>query len=197
MGPHLGIKPSETVDHKKGHDVPVVVMYVRSDMVSELLPGPQGPWEVPETLKHYYETGLYQTNDRKTEKNDVQVEIYSTTDYNRLGSLFDTYDLMSHAKAANNVLYITLPRSSRIAELRKKISMWKSAGDEVVGPERVRLWHIGHTRAQCGSALAFDLITDLNVPLDSSGSTMRFWMETISGGKQRPVFQSRLCEQSN
>lgn len=179
MGPHLGLKPSESVDHKKGHDVPVNVMYVRSDMVSEFLPGPQGPWDVPEPVKQYYETGIYQTAGDAA-KTDVQVEVYSMSEYETLNSLFDSYDLMMHAKSSDNVMYMTLPRSSRLAELRKKISMWKSAGGETVGPERVRLWHIG---AQCGSTLAFDLITDLNVPLDSSGGTMRFWMETISEGK--------------
>ncbi|GLI79786.1 hypothetical protein PoHVEF18_008127 [Penicillium ochrochloron] len=179
MGPHLGLKSSETVDHKKGHDVPVNVIYVRSDMVSELLPGPQGPWDVPEPVKQYYETGVYQATDDAA-KTDVQVEVYSMSEYENLNSLFDSYDLMMHAKASNGVMYMTVPRSSRLAELRKKISMWKSAAGEMVGPERVRLWHIGQTRAQSGSTLAFDLITDLNVPLDSSGGTMRFWMETIS-----------------
>lgn len=151
-------------------------------MVSELLPGPQDPWDVSEPLKQYYETGVYQTAD-DTAKTDVQVEMYSMSDYEKLNSLFDSYDLMMHAKSSNGVMYMTLPRSSRLAELRKKISLWKSAGGESVGPERVRLWHIGHTRAQSGSALALDLITDLNVPLDSSGGTLRFWMETISEGK--------------
>ncbi|KAJ5981047.1 Zinc finger RING-type [Penicillium waksmanii] len=183
MGPHLGIDPSQTVDHKKGHDVPVVVMYVRNDMVSEILPGPQGPWEVSEDLKNYYESGVYQPPSVAAEtlsKTDVQVEVYSSSGYDQLNSLFDTYDLMSHSKATNSVMYMTLPRSSSIAELRKKIASGKSAADELIGAERVRLWHIGHTRAQCGPTLAFDLITELDVPLDSSGGVMRFWMETIS-----------------
>lgn len=182
MGPHLGIDASQPVDHKKGHDVPVVVMYVRSDMVSELLPGPQGPWEAPEDLKQYYETGIYQPTPPAGEKpvDDVQVEVYSVGEYEPLGSLFDTFDLMSHAKATNGVMYMSLPRSSRLADLRKRIALWKSAGQEPIGPERVRLWHIGHTRAQCVPALAFDLISDLNVSLHTSTGTMRFWMETIS-----------------
>lgn len=182
LGPHLGLDASQTVDHKKGHDVPVVVMYVRSDMVSELLPGPQGPWEVPESLKHYYETGLYQPVPPACVKSmvDVQVEIYSMTDHDQLCSLFDTYDLMSHAKATNGAMYMTLPGSYRLTDLRKKIALWKSTGSEPIRPERVRLWHIGHTRAQCGPTLAFNLISDLNVPLESSDGTLRFWMETIS-----------------
>ena len=186
LGPHIGLDSSQTVDHKKGHDIPVVVMYVRSDLVSELLPGPQGPWDVSEPLKQYYETGVYNLASPVGEKsvcNDVQVEVYSMSEYGQLNSLFDTYDLMSHAKATNGVMYMTMPRSSRLAELRKKIALWKSAGNEAIGAERVRLWHIGHTRAQCGPTLAFDLITDLNVPLDASVGILRFWMETISEGK--------------
>ncbi|KAJ5642014.1 Zinc fingerRING-type [Penicillium lividum] len=183
MGAHLGLDASQTVDHKKGHDIPVVAMYVRGDMVSELLPGPQGPWEVPKSLKEYYETGVYSpisSSNQKSSNEDVQVEVYSLPEYDQLDCLFDTYDLMSNAKSNNSVMYMTLPRSSRLAELRKKIALWKSAGGEVIGAERVRLWHIGHTRAQCGPTLAFEHITDLNTPLDASAGTMRFWMEAIS-----------------
>ncbi|KAJ5451743.1 Zinc finger RING-type [Penicillium cf. griseofulvum] len=178
MGPHLGLDPSQTVDHKKGHDVPVVAMYIRGDLVSELLPGPQGPWDVPETLKQYYETGVYNTGGKPTD--DVQVEVYSLPQYDQLPSLFDSYDLMEQAKSANSVMYMTLPRSSRLVELRKRISIWKSSGSEPIGPERIRFWQIGNSFAQSGSSLAFDRTTDLNVPLDPSLNTIRFWMETIS-----------------
>jgi hypothetical protein len=179
LGPHLGLDSCQTVDHKKGHDVPIVVMYVRSDKVSELLPGPQGPWEVSEGLKQYYETGIYPLVPQSA-NGDVQVEVYSLPKYGQLNSLFDTYDLMSQARAANGVMYMTLPRSSPMVDLRKKIAIWKSTDSEGLRPERVRLWQIGHTRAQFGPTLAFDRITDLNAPLDSSLSTIRFWMEIIS-----------------
>ncbi|KAJ5795348.1 hypothetical protein N7457_001947 [Penicillium paradoxum] len=178
MGPHLGIDSSQTIDHKKGHDVPVMAMYVRHDVVSEFLPGPQGPWEVPEPLKQYYETGVYHTGDKPVD--NVQVEVYSLPQYDQLTSLFDSYDLMAQARAANSVMYITLPRSSRLVELRKRIAIWKSEGSEIIGPERVRFWQIGNSFAQPGSSLAFDRTTDLNVPLDPSLSTIRFWMEIIS-----------------
>ncbi|CAP96329.1 putative ubiquitin carboxyl-terminal hydrolase [Penicillium chrysogenum] len=178
MGPHLGLDPSQTVDHKKGHDVPVVAMYIRGDMISELLPGPQGPWEVPEALQQYYETGVYHSDEKPT--HHVQVEVYALPQYDQLASLFDSYDLMAQAKAANSVMYMVLPRSSRLAELRKRIAMWKSSGSDHIAPERVRFWQIGDSFAQSGSSLAFDRTTDLNVPLDPSLSVIRFWMEIIS-----------------
>jgi hypothetical protein len=179
MGPHLGLDSSQTVDHKKGHDVPVVAMYVREGVVSDFLPGPQGPWEVPETLQQYYETGIYHTGDKPAD--DVQVEIYSLPQYGQLTSLFDSYDLMAQAKATNTVMYMTLPRSTRLAELRKRIALWKSASSESIGPERVRFWQIGNS-AGSGSPLAFDRTTDLNVTLDPSLRIIRFWMEIISEG---------------
>lgn len=185
LGPHLGLDASQKVDHKKGHDVPVVAMYVRGDMISDLLPGPQGPWEPQGSLKQYYKTGVPGPDllsPGKSTSENTSVEVYSLSDYQKLGNLFDTYDLMSHAKAENGVMYATLPRTSRIADLRKKIALWKSARNESIGAERVRLWRIGHTRAQCGPTLAFDLITDLNIPLDASTGVSRFWMETISEG---------------
>ncbi|KAJ5270113.1 hypothetical protein N7505_005871 [Penicillium chrysogenum] len=178
MGPHLGLDPSQTVDHKKGHDVPVVAMYIRGDMISELLPGPQGPWEVPEALQQYYETGVYHSDDKPTHR--VQVEVYALPQYDQLASLFDSYDLMAQAKAANSVMYMVLPRSSRLAELRKRIAMWKSSGSDHIAPERVRFWQIGDSFAQSGSSLAFDRTTDLNIPLDPSLRVIRFWMEIIS-----------------
>lgn len=183
LGPHLGLDPSQSVDHKKGHDIPIVVMYVRRDMVSELLPGPQGPWEVPAALKQYYDNGVYPSTAEKSGNGDVQAEVYSLSQYDPLDSLFDTYDLMSQAKAANGVMYVTMPRSTPIVELRKKIATWKSTGPETIGPERVRLWQIGHTRAQFGPTLAFHRITDLNATLDCSLDTVRFWIETVSEGE--------------
>ncbi|EPS35013.1 hypothetical protein PDE_09978 [Penicillium oxalicum 114-2] len=179
LGPHLGLKASEPVDHKKGHDAPVNVMYVRSDLASEMLPGPRGPWQTSEAMQQYFETGLYQTA-RDAKKADVPVEVYSSASYDKLDSLFDGYDLMMHAKASNGVMYMTLPRSSSLVELRKKIALWKSAGTDNIRPELVRLWHIGQAGTPSSSPLALDLITDLNVPLTSSETPVRFWMETIS-----------------
>ncbi|KAJ5104302.1 hypothetical protein NUU61_001649 [Penicillium alfredii] len=183
MGPHLGLDSSQPIDHKKGHDIPVVAMYVRSDMVSALLPGPQGPWPVSESLKQYYETGLYAsatTDNQKQVNENVEIEVYSLPHYDQLGSLFDMYDLMSQAKATNNVMYLTLPRSSRVVELRKKIALWHSTRTGEIGAERVRLWQIGHSKASFGPSSAFDRVVDLKAPLEYSLGSLRFWMETIS-----------------
>ncbi|KAL4787038.1 hypothetical protein BJX76DRAFT_319842 [Aspergillus varians] len=186
LGPHLGLEPSETPDHKTGHDVAVAVMYIRSDVVKDFLPGPQGPWEVSDNLKEYFETGevsLPKKTDDEAGNEDVQVEVYSLQEYNQLGSLFNTYDLMSQAKAANSVMYLSLPRSTNLIDVRKKIGLWASThtGAEV-SPENVRLWQIGHTRERFGPTLEFTRISDLTATLDLPLNPVRYWLEIVSDG---------------
>ncbi|CEN60663.1 Putative MATH and UCH domain protein, putaitve (AFU_orthologue; AFUA_5G01750) [Aspergillus calidoustus] len=185
LGPHLGLEDTETPDHKTGHDVAIAVMYIRSDVVKDYLPGPQGPWEVSEELKEYYETGRVslpkKTDDGNAEEEDVQVEVYSLQKHDQLPSLFDTYDLMSQAKAANSVMYLSVPRSTNLADVRKKIATWATARAETgVSPENVRLWQIGHTRDRYGPTLAFIRISDLTATLDIPHNPVRYWLQIVS-----------------
>ncbi|KAI9042090.1 putative MATH and UCH domain protein [Aspergillus affinis] len=183
LGPHVGLDSSQNVDHKTGHDVAIAAMYIRDDAVQEYLPGPQGPWEVNAALKGYYENGVYPLSQSPDEKlaDDIQVEIYSVPQYDKLDSLFDTYDLMSQAKTANNVMYLTVPRSTNLIDLRKKIAQWASAGAESTTiPEHVRLWQIGHTLDRFGPTLAFSRVSDLKTTLDLPLKVARFWMQVVS-----------------
>ncbi|KAB8264630.1 hypothetical protein BDV32DRAFT_117318 [Aspergillus pseudonomiae] len=183
LGHHLGLDASQKVDHKTGHDVAIAAMYIRSDLVSQYLPGPQGPWAASPAMKEYYERGIYpyaESPDRKTTE-DIQVEVYSAPQYDKLDSLFDTYDLMSQAKAANKVMYLTVPRSTNLIELRKKIALWASAGaQDQTGPEHIRLWQIGHTRDRFGPTLAFSRVSDLRTTLNLPMKTARFWIQVVS-----------------
>lgn len=183
---HIGVKSSQSVDHKTGHDVAVAVIYVRSDMAHEFLPGPQGRWETSESMKKYYENGTHlvlKAPDEKTAKQHLQLEVYSLRNYNELNSLFDTYDLMSYAKMSNNAMYLNLPRSTSMAEVRKRIALWASADGRQTHPEHVRLWQIGHAGDPVGATHAFRRISDLNANFEHPLSTVRLWMEIVSGGK--------------
>ena len=183
FGQHLGLDASKKPDQKTGHDVAVVMMYIRSDVVGEFLPGPQGPWDAPEDMREYYETGqcpLNKTVDGKPVESDLQIEVYSLPDYNEMGSLFDTYDLMSRAKSGNNVMYLSVPRASTFADLREKVTRWKSSGGDTIPSDYVRLWHIGHTHELHGPTLAFLRVSNLNDALDLPGKVARFWMQIVS-----------------
>jgi hypothetical protein len=181
LGTHIGLDASQKPDHKSGHDVAVVAMYIRSDVVGDFLPGPQGPWDAPEPLKEYYTTGTYPVP--MTER-DIQVEVYySHLKHEELPSLFDSYDLMSQAKSSSNVMYLTVPRSSTMVDLRKKIALWKSSESETMPAENVRLWQIGHTRDRFGPTLAFSRVSDLSDKLELPLKVARFWMEIVSDGE--------------
>ncbi|KAL3476484.1 hypothetical protein BJX99DRAFT_227808 [Aspergillus californicus] len=186
LGPHLGIEPSQTADHKSGHDVAIAAMYVRSDVVSDYLPGPQGPWDVSDDLKEYYETGQVsqpKKADGKAddEDEDVQVEVYSLQKYDQLDSLFNTYDLMSQAKATNGVMYLSVPRSTNLIDVRKKIATWATTRTENdVSPDNVRLWQIGHIRDRFGPTLEFTRISDLTTTLDLPQNPVRYWLQVVS-----------------
>ncbi|ODM15744.1 hypothetical protein SI65_08978 [Aspergillus cristatus] len=183
FGQHLGLDASKKPDQKTGHDVAVVMMYIRSDVVGEFLPGPQGPCDAPEDMREYYEKGEYPFNktvDGRPVESDLQVEVYSLPNYNEMGSLFDTYDLMSRAKSSNNVMYLSVPRSSTFVDLRKKVSFWKSSGGDTISSEHVRLWQIGHTLDRHGPTLAFSRVSNLNDALDLPAKVARFWMQVVS-----------------
>lgn len=186
LGPHLGLDSSKKPDHKNGHDVAVSVIYIRSDVVGEFLPGPQGPWDAPEPMKEYYESGRYPFSkrlDEKTGHEDLPIEVYSLPQYDDMSSLFDSYDLMCRAKSSQNVMYLTVPRSSTYVDLRKKIALWMSSGSESVPSEYVRLWQLGHSRERYGPTLAFSRISDLAATLDLPCKAARFWLQVVSGGK--------------
>lgn len=186
FGPHLGADRSKTVDHKTGHDVAVVAMYIRNDSLREFLPGPQSRWDAPESLQKYYENGTYlvlKAPDETTAQQHINVEVYSLPKHDELGSLFDTYDLMSHAKSRGNVMYLALPRSTSMVEMRKRIAQWRMTNGQPTCPENVRLWQIGHTRDRHGPTLAFCRISDLSATLEQPLSTVRYWMQIVSDGR--------------
>ncbi|KAL5049474.1 hypothetical protein BDW71DRAFT_204732 [Aspergillus fruticulosus] len=185
LGPHLGLDPDQTPDHKTGHDIAIAVIYIRSDVVKDFLPGPQGPWEVSDYLKQYYETGGITTQkktDGAAKDEDIQVEVYSLKKYDQLSSLFDSYDLMSQAKAANSVMYMSVPRSTNLIDVRKKIGLWAStrSGAEV-SPENVRLWQIGYAR-DCSTTVSLKRVSDLTATVDLPLNPVRYWMQIVSDG---------------
>ncbi|KAH8697816.1 putative MATH and UCH domain protein [Talaromyces proteolyticus] len=186
---HVGLEDSKLKDanDKTGHDFVVAALYVRHDVVDQYLPGPLEKWEVEQPLRTYFETGSYPTPDESpaTEPKlepTVQVEVYGLPSLNEnLGSIFDTYDLMAEAKRANNAMYLTLPKSTSLVDLRKKIAFSKSNASEQINNDQVRLWKIGHTNRMAFATLLFDRQEDLTQPLSLQESgVIRFWTHILS-----------------
>jgi hypothetical protein len=185
---HVGLEKSKLKDanDKTGHDFAVAALYVRHDVVGEYLPGPLEKWDIADPLRTYFETGCYPTTEEDSDKaakpeSTVQVEVYGLpTMGESLGSLFDTFDLMSLAKRENNAMYLTLPKSTELTELRKKIAFAKSSESEQISTDRVRLWKIGHTNKMSYATLLFDRKEDLTESLSTETEVVRFWTHVLS-----------------
>jgi hypothetical protein len=185
---HVGLDETKLreANDKTGHDSVVAVLYVRRDVVKEYLSGKLEPWTGPEHVKKYFETGVWHepleisARSSQTEPT-VQVEIYGLPGVGEeLGSLFDSYDLMSQSQRSNNVMYMTLPRNTSLAELRKKIAFSKSTESEKINSDRVRLWEVGRTKNLLGATLLFDRLQDLNDTIDKGPVQLRFWTHVLS-----------------
>lgn len=184
---HVGLDDSKLKDanDKTGHDFAVAALYVRRDVAQEYLPGKLEPWDVAEPLRTYFETESYPTaadseSETKPEQT-VQVEVYGLAAIEEsLPSIFDTYDLMSQAKRTNNVMYLTLPKSTTLAELRKKVAFAKSGDSEQIASHRVKLWKVGHTKKQLGAGLLFGRQDDLTETLAKEETVVRFWTHVLS-----------------
>lgn len=181
---HVGLDDSKLKDanDKTGHDFAVAALYVRHDVVQEYLPGKLEPWDVSEPLRSLFETGSYKEDAASEEeaKSDatVQVEVYSLpAAVDSLDSIFDTYDLMAEAKRAGNVKYFTLPKSTSIADIRRKVAF---AHPEQVASNRVKLWKVGHAKKGLGAGLLFDRQDDLAETLVKENEVVRFWTHVLS-----------------
>ncbi|GAD99928.1 conserved hypothetical protein [Paecilomyces variotii No. 5] len=179
---HIGLDPtkSKETEGKAVHDVAVVVMYIRKDVVQEYLTGKPEPWEITAPVKKYFETTqdprIVDADDKKPV--DISVEVYSLPHYDQLPSLFDSYDLMSQAKAANHVMYMTVPHTTSIVELRKRIALWKSNDTDKIPTERIRLWQVGQTKELFGPTVLLNRVVELDDYFLLK--TARLWVHVLS-----------------
>ncbi|KLJ09216.1 ubiquitin thiolesterase [Blastomyces silverae] len=176
---HEGISPQdESDDPRSRHDVAVVVMYVRNDVLPQFLTGKIEPWDIPETRQYFFETG----NLPFTSSPSVAVEAYSLSDLALVGNnLFDVYDLMETSRSVGRVLHFTLPARTTIAELREKLALWQSNEDTEVKPQDIRLWRIGRPKSCFAPTSQLTAIQDLCQSLVCSEmDVLRLWMHVLT-----------------
>lgn len=183
VGPHQG----EWSVEQSRRDCVVAVLYVRHDVVGEYLPGPVEEWKPPSNVVSFFHSERYRTVPEESESESertVQVEVYSLpSKFNEeeLGSLFDAYDLMSVAKRNDNVLSLTVPQNTTLAELRKKVALAKSTETEKISSDRVRLWEIGDVKPLFPATVLLNRLFDLTETLNQNLTVVRYWMHILSG----------------
>ncbi|EQL32038.1 hypothetical protein RJZ56_006416 [Blastomyces dermatitidis] len=176
---HEGISPHDEIDdHRSRHDVAVVVMYVRNDVLPQFLTGKIEPWDIPETRQYFFESGHLPF----TSSPSVAVEVYSLGDLSLVGNnLFDIYDLMDTSRSVGRFLHFTLPARTTIAELRDKLALWQSNEDTEVKPQDIRLWRIGRPKSCFAPTSQLTAIQDLSQSLVCSEmDVLRLWMHVLT-----------------
>ncbi|EER40622.1 MATH and UCH domain-containing protein [Histoplasma capsulatum H143] len=176
---HEGIPPEDArARDRSGHDIAVVVMYVRNDVLPRFLTREIEPWDIPGTRKAYLELGHVPFASAPP----VTVEAYSLSDLSLVSnSLFDAYDLMETARAVGQIRYLTLPASTSIAELREKLARWQSNGDIQVKSKDIRLWKIGRPKSGFPPTSQLTTLPDLSQSLVCSEmNSLRLWMHILT-----------------
>ncbi|KAG5298661.1 MATH and UCH domain-containing protein [Histoplasma ohiense] len=190
---HEGIPPEDVrARDRSGHDIAVVVMYVRNDVLPRFLTREIEPWDIPGTRKAYLELGHVPFASAPP----VTVEAYSLSDLSLVSnSLFDAYDLMETARAVGQIRYLTLPASTSIAELREKFARWQSNGDIQVKSKDIRLWKIGRPKSGFPPTSQLTTLPDLSQSLVCSEmNSLRLWMHILTedDAKLFAVFNPQL-----
>ncbi|OJD28110.1 hypothetical protein ACJ73_00480 [Blastomyces percursus] len=176
---HEGSSPhDEPDDHRPRHDVAVVVMYVRNDVLPQFLTGKIEPWGIPKTRQYFFESGHLPFPSSPS----VSVEVYSLGDLSLVGNnLFDVYDLMETSTSTGRVLHFTLPARTTIAELREKLALWQSNEDTEVKPQDILLWRIGRPKSCFAPTSQLTAIQDLSQSLVCSEmEVLRLWMHVLT-----------------
>ncbi|PGG98911.1 hypothetical protein GX51_06558 [Blastomyces parvus] len=176
---HEGISPQDQKDdHRSRHDVAVVVMYVRTDVLPQFLTGKIEPWDFPEERQYFFESRHFPFITSPT----VAVEVYSLGDLSLMGNnLFDVYDLMETARSAGRIFHVTLPTGTTIAELREKLALWQSNEETGVKSQDIRLWRIGHPKPCFAPTSQLTAIQDLCQTLACAEmDVLRLWMHVLT-----------------
>ena len=122
-----------------------LVMYIRTDLVKDFLPGPLEPYELspwlkncPQVLKNLKSKDI-QPCEEKT-RSEVVLEIYASEIVNKRHGLIDIQDLkdVQGLECKYRPQQLTVPAETTYQELRQKLAKWNNI-DNV---EKIKLWTI-------------------------------------------------------
>jgi hypothetical protein len=191
---HEGLDSVQQGTDKAPPDAAVVVMYIRSDLVSSYLPGKLEEWQLPKLREHYFQSSdsSLQIALDETGRDTIRVELFALPSPPTLrNSIFDAYDLMNLARASNDFCTFDLPPDTSFSELRKKFAELssKESGREV-DPETVRFWKVGARAPYSPPALHLDTIHDLAVRISAFElDVLRLWVHNLSEGESSSPWQ--------
>ena len=136
-----GLDAKDLESNKSTRQTAYLVMYIRSDVLKEFLPGSLEPYSLPSWLHHHLPSPCT-VNGKKDEpkaeesNGEVQFEIYPSTNVSWMQGLIDMHKLRYPTAVPNPPLTLAVPPATTYAELRQKIAKWQ----QIDNPQKIRLW---------------------------------------------------------
>ena len=136
-----GLEGDELKTNKSTRQTAYLVMYIRTDVLAEYLPGALEPYQIPSWLRPHL-VAPCQTEDEPDEAGkenydfETAIEIYSCASGGSIELTPHNYTLKNLTLMSTSALKLSVPPETTYAELRKKIAKWK----EIDQVEKIRLW---------------------------------------------------------
>jgi hypothetical protein len=136
-----GLEGEELKTNKSTRQTAYLVMYIRTDMLSEFLPGALEPFQMASWLRPYLAAPCHsedEPNEAAKENNDFEtaIEIYPSTSAGSIKGSLDMYTLKDVQVTSTAPLKLTVPPDTTYSEMRQKVAKWQGI-DNV---EKIRLW---------------------------------------------------------
>lgn len=136
-----GLEGEDLQTNKTTRQTAYLVMYIRTDVLAEFLPGALEPYQMASWLRPYLLAHCH-TEDEPNEASkdsydfETAIEIYSSASARGIKGSLDMYTLKDVQVTSTPPLKLTVPPETTYSELRRKIAKWTG----VDNAEKIRLW---------------------------------------------------------
>ena len=136
-----GLEGEELKANKSTRQTAYLVMYIRTDVLPEFLPGALEPYHMAPWLRPYLVAPCHLEDEpdaapKEAYDLETAIEIYSSKSAGNIKGSLDMYTLKDVQVTSTPPLKLTVPPETTYTELRQKIAKWRGI-DHV---EKIRLW---------------------------------------------------------
>ena len=136
-----GLEGEELKTNKSTRQTAYLVMYIKTDVLAEFLPGALEPYRMASWLRPHLLAPCHledEPDDAGKASYDFEtaIEIYSSTSAGNIQGSLDVYALKDIQLTSTPPLKLTVPPETTYSELRQKIAKWR----DIDNVEQIRLW---------------------------------------------------------
>jgi hypothetical protein len=177
-----GLEGEELKTNKSTRQTAYLAMYIRTDVLSEFLPGALEPFQMASWLRPYLAAPCHIEDEPiETAKDnsdfETAIEIYPSTGASGIKGSLDMYTLKDVQVTSTAPLKLTVPPETTYGEMRQKIAKWQGI-DNV---EKIRLWKM--KLGQLGEHVTASMEkVRLHRPINGSDDSLRplcLWMHIL------------------